>query len=209
MDKNMAIIAVTGGMGCGQSTVCEFLSRMGVKVIDADLVARKEIERNEELKKELKQAFGRKIFYGNAKLNRKLLAKIAFSDEAKTSRLNRIVHPWMVAKVIDLIEQIRDTRSYSLVAVDAALIYELNLEKMFDAVIVVSSKMENRLERIRKRDKLSNKEIRERINKQIPLEDKAQWADFVIENNGDLNSLENYTKHTYSKLQNFLKRKRN
>jgi len=187
-------------MGCGQSTVASLLEKMGVKVINADQVAKQEIEKNKEIQRELKKVFGSRIFYRNGRLNRKLLARIAFSDLAKTNRLNRIVHPQMVSRILEIIEEARESGKYSIIAVDAALIYELNLEHMFDAVVVVVSRMKNRIERIKARDKLSEKEIIDRISKQIPIEEKMKWADFVIENNQDLKALETRTKMLYHKL---------
>lgn len=206
--RRSIVIAVTGGMGCGQSSVCRFLEKMGVKIINADQVAKAEVERNPDIKIELKKAFGSRILYRNGKLNRKLLARIAFSDEAKTSRLNRIIHPQMVSKVITLIEETRESKRYSIIAVDAALIYELNLEHMFDAIVVVVSRLANRIKRIKHRDHLSEREIIDRINKQIPIEDKEKWADFVIRNDGDLLLLEKNSKKLYSQLEKMVKEKK-
>jgi dephospho-CoA kinase len=205
--RNCIVVAVTGGIGCGQTTVCKFLEEMGAKAIQADWVAKREIESNEEIRRELVKSFGNRIFYRNGKLNRKLLAKIAFSDEAKTERLNRIVHPQMVSSIISLIEEARESQKFSIILVDAALIYELSLEHMFDAVVVVSSKMSQRLERIRKRDNLTNKEIMDRINKQIPIEDKKQWADFLIENNEDLETLKKNSRKLFYELRKLARKK--
>ncbi len=200
-NRKPAVIAITGGMGTGQSTVCQFLQKLGARTINADTVAKREIEGNHQLQKELKKSFGAKIFYRNGKLNRKLLAKIAFSDEAKTARLNKIVHPQMVSRIIDIIEESRESGKYKLIVVDAALIYELSLEHMFEAVVVVTSKMKNRLERIKKRDQLNEKEINDRMSKQIPIEEKIQWADFVIENNESLELLEKKTVKLFHELK--------
>jgi dephospho-CoA kinase len=200
------VVAVTGGMGSGQSTVCQYLEKFGAKVINADRVAKLEIDRNKELQEDLKKAFGSKIFYRGGRLNRNLLAGIAFSNEAKTWRLNRLVHPHMVAKIIDIIERTRESRKYPLIAVDAALIYEMNLENMFDAVVVVSSIIIKRIDRIKLRDKLTEKAILERIAKQIPLDEKMKWGDYVIENNGSLQELEKRTRELYYKLTGKVKR---
>ena len=200
-NRRPAVVAITGGMGTGQTTVCQFLQKLGARTINADIVAKREIETNPQLQKELKKTFGAKIFYRNGKLNRKLLAKLAFSDEAKTVRLNKIVHPQMVSRIIDMIEESRESGKYKLIVVDAALIYELSLEHMFDAVVVVTSKMKNRLERIKARDQLSDKEISDRMSKQIPIEDKMHWGDYVIENNESLEVLEKKTVKLYHDLK--------
>lgn len=205
--KNSIVVAVTGGMGCGQTTVCKFLAEKGVKVFNADQIAKQEIERNEEIKRELKKVFGSRVFYRNGRLNRKLLARIAFSDAAKTQRLNKIVHPQMVARIVEMIEQARESGKYPIIAVDAALIYELNLEHMFDAVVVVGSRMSKRIARIKERDKLTEKEIIDRFSKQIPIEDKMAWADYVIENNGDLEELKKKTNQVYQKLMRRVRNK--
>lgn len=202
------VIAVTGGMGTGQSSVSQLLYRLGAKTINADKIAKREIESNPAIQKELKKTFGSKIFYPNGKLNRKLLARLAFADEAKTVRLNKIVHPQMVSRIIEIIENTRDSGKVSLIVVDAALIYELSLENMFDAVVVVTSKMKNRLERIKLRDKMTEKEISDRISKQIPIEDKMKWADHLIENNGTLQQLEAETKKLFHHLKSLTRKKR-
>jgi dephospho-CoA kinase len=165
-----------------------------------------EMDRNKELQEDLKKAFGNKIFYGGGRLNRKLLAGMVFSDKAKTWRLNRMVHPHMVAKIIEMIERARESRNFPVIAVDAALIYEMNLENMFEAVVVVSSNMKHRIERIKLRDKLSEKSILDRISKQIPVEEKIKWGDYVVENNGSLQELEKMTRELYYKLSGKVKR---
>jgi dephospho-CoA kinase len=205
--KNCIVVAVTGGIGCGQTTVCKFLEEMGAKAIQADWVAKREIELNPEIREELERTFGNQVFYSDGKLNRKLLAKIAFSDEMKTERLNRIVHPQLVSSIVTMVEEIRESGKYPIILVDAALIYELSLEHMFDAVVVVSSKMNHRLERIRNRDNLSDKEIIDRINKQLPIDEKMRWADYLIENNDDLETLKKNSRKLYYDLLKLTRRK--
>ncbi len=200
------VIAITGGMGCGQSTVAKFFQKWGAKVINADLVARQVVNQDPEVRKELEKAFGKHIFYRNGRLNRKLLARIVFQDESKTRRLNRIVHPRMVSRIIDEIEKAREAGKYPIIAIDAALIYELNLEHMFDYVVVVSSRMSHRIQRIKERDKLSEKEIIYRIQRQLPIEEKMKWGDFVIENNGTLEDLERKSRTVFRKLLDIQKR---
>ena len=198
--NNCKVIGVTGGMGCGQTLFTKFLKEEGAKTISADQVAHQIVDENPELKKELRKAFGRNIYTRSGKLKRKLLAKIVFKDENKIRLLNRIIQPVMVGKIIDKIEQARESRQYQLIFVDAALIFEANLEKMFDSIIVVTSKMSDRIERIKKRDGITNKEIMDRIRKQIPIEDKVKWADFVIKNEDGIGNLKNNARTMYKKL---------
>lgn len=198
--EDVALIAITGGIGCGQSSVATFLEEMGAKVINADQIAHKVVNSDLEAKNEIRKNFGKKVFFRNGKLNRKLLGRIVFEDEAKTRILNKIVHPRMVSRIIDEIEEARDTGKYKVIAIDAALIYEINLEHTFDAVVVVSSRLKNRIGRIIARDGLSEKEIRDRIGKQIPIEDKVKWADFVINNNSSLEQLKKRSTSLYYKL---------
>jgi dephospho-CoA kinase len=205
---NSIVVGVTGGMGSGQTTVCQFMEKFGAKSINADLIAKREIENNNDVRKELKKIFGSRIFYRNGKLNRKLLAHLAFSDEARTERLNRTVHPHMVSRIVTMIEEARESKKYSIICVDAALIYELSLEHMFDAIIVVTSTMSNRIARIKVRDKISDKEITDRISKQIPLEEKAKWADYVIKNDRDLQILEKNTQRVYKRLGNLVNKQK-
>ncbi len=195
------LIGITGGIGSGQSTVAGFLETAGVYVINADKVGKQVLDRDDAARKEIRKHFGRKVFYRNGKVNRKLLAKIAFGDSKKTKTLNKIVHPRMVAAVVEEIEKARDDKNNQFIALDAALIFEIQLEQMFDVVIVVSSHLKRRLARVEERDKLTEEEIRDRIAQQIPIEDKARWADFVIHNNGTVEQLEAKTVSLMKRIQ--------
>jgi dephospho-CoA kinase len=186
---NPKVIAVTGGIGSGQSTVCDRLQTLGCRVIDVDKKAKQIIIRDQTLKKELKSVFGNDIFHKDGSLNRKLLASLAFQSDVKTMQLNKLVHPRMVAEIVEEMETARFSQKYPLIVVDAALVYELSIEQMFDAVIVVFTHMDKRIQRVMKRDGLNREEILSRVYRQIPLEEKKQWADFVVDNNGTIDDL--------------------
>lgn len=194
------VIGVTGGIGSGQSTVCKVFASLDCKVIDVDKKAKGIIDKDKTLQRELKQAFGEEIFFQDGKLNRRLLANIAFTDESKTLLLNNLVHPRMVAEVVEEMEQARFSQRYPLIVIDAALIYEISIEQIFDAIIVVYSDQKQRVDRVMKRDGLKRDEIITRIRRQIPLEDKREWADFVIDNNGSLQDLQQQCQKIYDQL---------
>jgi dephospho-CoA kinase len=186
---NPKVIAVTGGIGSGQSTVCNRLQSLGCRIINVDKKAKRIIAKDHALKKELKSVFGHDIFFKDGSLNRKLLASLAFQSDIKTMQLNKLVHPRMVAEIVEEMETARFSQKYPLIVLDAALVYELSLEQMFDAVIVVYTHLDKRIKRVIERDGLNRKEILSRVRRQIPLDEKKQWADFVVDNNGTLDDL--------------------
>ena len=194
------VIAVTGGIGSGQTTVSNLFQNIGCKIIDVDIKAKQIIQKDELLQKDLKKAFGNEIFFKDGSLNRKQLAHLAFRDEAKTLELNRIIHPRMVAEVIEEMETARFSQRYPLIIVDAALIYEISIEKMFDAVIVVFANLNTRIKRVMERDDLKWAEVLARVQRQIPLEEKKSWADYVVDNNGAKEDLNKQVDNVYEEL---------
>ncbi len=202
--KNPLIVGVTGGLGSGQSTVAKLMEKGNAKVISADEMAKQAIAKNKSLQRDLMKVFGDDIF-DKGKLNRALLAERAFKDITETRKLNQLVHPRMVENIIDAMEKARFSGRYPLIIIDAALIYEISIERNFDAIIVVTASIPNREKRVKERDGMSRQQFRERANKQIPLKDKAAWADFVIENNGTLDELEEKTRQVYKKLMEMQK----
>ena len=199
-NQKITLIGLTGGIGCGQSTVAGFLEKMGVKIINADQVAKDVVDQDANVREEIKQIFGNDVFYRNGKLNRKQLGSVVFVDDGKVQQLNRIVHPRMVERIIDEIEETADRGKHRYVAIDAALIYEIQLEHMFDVIIAVAARTRNRIERVQNRDGLPENEIMNRIKKQIPIKDKIQWADFVIHNNSTLEQLEIKTRKVFQQI---------
>lgn len=200
------VVAVTGGIGTGQSTVCKFFEEWHCKVINADQIAKQVIQNNKTLQKELKEVFGKEIF-NNKKLDTNALAEKAFRDDFHTQQLNRLVHPRMVEVIIDEMEKARFSKRYPMVVIDAALIYEISIEQMFDAVVVVKAPLNHRQKRVQERDGMSRRHFMERVNKQLPVEDKARWADYVIENNKSLDDLKKRTRVVYHQLMDLQREK--
>ncbi|HID40441.1 MAG TPA: dephospho-CoA kinase [Calditrichaeota bacterium] len=204
--KNPLVIAVTGGIGSGQSTVCSFFEEWKCKVINADQKAKEVIRKDRKLQQELKQVFGNDIFFKSRELNTKRLAELAFKDELQTLRLNQLVHPRMVESLIEEMERARFSQKYPLIIIDAALVYEISIEQMFDYIVVVNAPTQLRSKRVGERDRMTKKQFSERVSKQIPLQDKVKWADFVIENDGTLEELKERTRKVYEKLMELQKK---
>jgi dephospho-CoA kinase len=205
--KSPKLIAVTGGIGSGQTTISSYFKKWRCKVINADKKAHEVIQRNKKLQNELAKVFGKDIFPKNKQFNRQLLAERAFKDELHTHKLNQLVHPRMVEVLIEEMEAARFSKRYPLVVIDAALIFEISIESLFDAVVVVNAPLNIRQQRVKERDGMSRKQFNERAGKQIPLTDKVKWADFVIENDCELEELEKRTREVYDKLVSAKKNK--
>ena len=199
-ESETLLIGITGGIGTGQTTVAKLFEKFGAHLINADQVGHYLLNNDEEVKEAVLRVFGKKVFDQNQHINRKELGKIVFGDESQLQRLNRIMHPIMVTHIIEAIEKARSGGKFPMVVLDAALIYEIQMEQLFDAVVVVSARTNLRIERVSARDEVDEVEVRNRMNRQIPITDKIKWADFVIHNNGDLASLEDKTRKIYNRI---------
>ncbi len=198
--NNPLVVAVTGGIGSGQTTVSKLFDKWGAKVINADLKAKEIMQKDREIRRALKQTFGNNVFFRNGKLNTRLLAELAFKDELHTQKLNQIVHPRMVSYIVEEMEEARFSKRYPMVVIDAALVYEINIEQLFDAIVVVYAPIDERYRRVRQRDGMSKQEFFSRVDRQIPLEEKRKWADFVIDNSGSFEELEREARQVFEKL---------
>jgi len=185
----MLKIGITGGIGCGKSEVCRLLEEKGIPIIHADLVAREMINNNEEIKSQIKQAFGEDVYLVDGKLDRKRMAEIIFNDDVAKKTLNHIVHPHVIKFQKDELERLEKSGKHKYAGVEAALIYEARAESQFDLMIVVAATKKNVIKRLEKRDGLSKGEILKRIHAQMPLSQKTKRADFVIHNDGSLDEL--------------------
>ncbi len=186
MNKKYAYIGLTGLPGSGKTTVAKFLQSFGAVVIDVDAAGRWILENDETVKAELKQTFGHSIFAGK-EIDRKKLGKHVFANSEELQKLNRIVHPPMLQRVSELLQSVKSETAY--VIVDAAILYELELDEAMDAVVVIYAQENICIERTTERLNISAQQARQRLQAQEPLDQKLELADYIIENNGSLESL--------------------
>ena len=184
----MIKIGITGGIGCGKSEVCKQLRKAGIPIIPSDLLARKLIDTDEKIKQELIKAFG-DIYTPDGLLNREKVAAIIFRDQRAKETINRIVHPVVIAKEHQILDRIRNSGKFKIAGVEAGLIYEAGSDQFFDLVIVVAASPETVIRRLKNRDGLTEEQIQQRIQSQMPLSEKINRADYVIYNNGSLEEL--------------------
>ncbi|MGL5706007.1 MAG: dephospho-CoA kinase [Tannerellaceae bacterium] len=173
----MIRIGITGGIGSGKTVVAQLLDIYGIPVYLADTESKRLTEESSEIKEGLTQLFGTDI-YIDGRLNKAKLASIIFTDHEALTAVNKIIHP--VVK--------NDFKVWSankpIAAMESAILFESGFEDTVHYTICVSAPLETRIKRAIERDNLSRQQIIDRINNQMPQEEKEQRSDFVVVNDG-------------------------
>lgn len=180
---NVKKIGITGSIGTGKSFVSKLIQDAGYIVIDADIVAREILGPEFSTLSEIEAEFGSRVINEYGTLNRAKLGEIVFQNKVKLAKLNSITHP----KINERISELCDTAKKSgaqVVFIDIPLLFENKLESTVDKIIVVIADEKTQLERVIKRDNLSEEDALKRINSQIPISQKASLGDFIIHNSG-------------------------
>ena len=188
------ILGLTGGIATGKSTASEYFEGRGIKVICADKIAREVVEKKEILET-LVSVFGREIIE-NEKLDRKKLREIVFKDKLLVERLNNITHP----AIIDRIKlEVENNKNEKLIILDIPLLFEGNYEFLVEKILLISCDLEVQIKRVQSRDRVSKENAKNIIKNQMPLAEKMEKADYIIENNGE-------QKEFLEKLEKFLEK---
>jgi dephospho-CoA kinase len=181
-------VAITGNIGSGKSTFADYLSSKGYPVLNADSISKEILSSDEEVKLKVVAEFGSESFTGH-KLNKKFIADNVFSSPANLDKLNSILHPKVLSIIDSLIES--KHKNDDIVFVEAALIYEVGIDKSFDYVVLISADYEIRLKRSIAGSNFTEEEFESRDRNQIPQEEKQKRADFTFSNNGNKEDLFN------------------
>ncbi|EIJ40147.1 dephospho-CoA kinase [Galbibacter orientalis DSM 19592] len=171
------IVGLTGGIGSGKSTVAKFFKELGVPVYIADLEAKKLMETNDDIRRDIISIFGADAYENNLP-NRKYLAEIVFENPEKLEQLNAIIHPAVGKHFEEWYQQ----QKVPYVIKEVAILFENGGDKQCDLVITVTAPKEIRIERVLKRDQTTRKAIEARMQNQWSDKEKIKKSDFVIEN---------------------------
>ena len=177
------VFGLTGGIGSGKSSVAAWIkNNCGWRYIDADAVVRSLLEPKAAGWRSLKNILGQEFFDSQGALKRELLRSVIFKDKDLRRGVEQAVHPLVLEKIKAEIDGCRAGDKKMLVEVP--LLYEAGWQKYFDAVIVVYAEPELCLQRVKERDGVSGSEASVAIAAQIPLKEKIEMADYVIDNSG-------------------------
>jgi dephospho-CoA kinase len=201
-------VGLTGGIAAGKSVVGEMFASLGAHVIQADEISHQLMQPGEVVYQEVVAHFGSGILNPDGSVNRSRLAELAFGGPGKTSRipeLNQIVHPAVIRRQDEWMEDMGRCDPQAIAMVEAALILEAGMAKGFDRLIVVTCRPEQRIERWAHRLKVdeetARREVTRRMAAQLPDEEKIKAADYVIDNSGSLDETERQVKKIYAELK--------
>ncbi len=198
----MLIVALTGGIGSGKSTVGELLQQLGAVVVDSDQLAREVVERGSSGFEQIVTLFGDEILK-NGEINRSLLAEIIFKDPAKRKDLEQITHPLIRKAFADIVAKSGDQ---AIVINQIPLLVESKYEYNFDHVITVSTSEDKRIARLLAKG-YTQEQIQNRMKSQVSDADREKIADSIIQNNESEKELLPQVEKIWEQLQSKLKSK--
>jgi len=196
----MLKVGLTGGIGSGKSAVSSLFEEWGAFIFDADAVAKDILNNDSTAQSEIIAEFGTDVLNKDGKIEKNKLSRIAFQDEDHQLRLNTTIHPYVFRKIDSSFDKILQKGKHDMFCVDAALIYESGADAHMDYVIVVTSHLRLRTERVMERGGLTREEFLRRLELQWPDEDKTHMADYVIHNNGTREDLMGESKKVFDLL---------
>lgn len=177
-------IGLTGGIATGKSTVSRLLEARGVRIVDADVIARDVMNPGQPLLAAVAARFGSEFLLPGGGLDRRRMAAHIFERPEERQALNAIVHPAIRAEIRRQVDACEAADPEAIVAADIPLLYESGLEELYEKIVVVYVPRPVQLTRLMQRDGLSPEEAEGRLNAQLDIEDKKRRADYVIDNAG-------------------------
>ena len=182
----MIILGLTGGIACGKSTVSSYLQELGAPIVDADAIAIALADKGQPLYNAFVEHFGAaSALLEDGSLNRAGIGEVVFRDKEERRWMDSTTHPIIKGEMEERLKKLAEEGA-AIAVIDVPLLYEVGWDDICDKVWVVSVSSEVQLDRLIKRNGLSEKLARDRINSQMSLTEKAKRADTVIDNSGTI-----------------------
>jgi dephospho-CoA kinase len=197
----MLRVGLTGGLACGKSFVGAALESYGCLLIQADELGHEVLARGGEAYDDVAREFGSEILGENGEIDRRKLAGLAFGSPERLARLNALVHPRVVRREEQLLAGFAARDPHGIAVVEAAILIETGSHRRFDRIILVTCLEEQQVERAMRRDGAELAGIRARLSRQMPLDEKRKFADFVIDTSGEKESTLRQTRAVYQALR--------
>ncbi len=199
----MFILGICGNSGSGKSSVCRFLAKENIPILDCDEIYHAITLKRSNCLNDIEKRFGKAVIK-NDQLDRVALRKVVFQDKNALLELNQITHRHVLEELKNRLKEYSESKE-KIVVIDAPLFFEAKLETWCDAVCAVISDYEEQIRRIVLRDGITKEEAAARLSKQMDADELKNKADFVIENSGDLNRLEEACKNLIQTILDTIK----
>jgi dephospho-CoA kinase len=200
----MLRVGLTGGVACGKSAVAKMFELLGAEVVDADKIVHELYRQGEPVYKALVKNFGDEILRPDGEIDRTRLAAAAF-DDGRVQELNKIVHPAVIKRQEQWMHDVGSRQVHAVAMVEATLILEAGGKGRFDKIVVVTCRPEQKIERYAARSGLpeaaARTEVERRTRAQMPDDEKARRADYIIDNSGTLEMTRRQVERTYMELK--------
>lgn len=192
-------IGLTGGVGCGKSTVSSYMAELGIPVIDGDRLSREAVTPGSEAMEAIRRVFGPEVFQPDGRLDRAKMARIVFSDEDKRQALNAIIHPYVWKRTEEGLITAQN-EGHALAVLDMPLLLEIGWQLRSEAVWVVKAPVDMQIRRVCARDGATPEEAMARIKKQMPTENKLHYADVVIDNSQSIDATRRQVREALARV---------
>ena len=196
---------LTGGLASGKSTIARIFASLGCTSVDADQIVARLYRPGEAGHEALVRNYGAGILLPDGTIDRRKLADAAFATVESAKALNALIHPLVVAEEARLMEEEASKGGDRIVMVEATLLIEAGGRERYDRIVIVDVDPETQLARAMARG-MSRDDAERRIANQLPREERLRYADYVIDNSGDLRAAEAETLRVFAALQRDLRR---
>jgi dephospho-CoA kinase len=194
-------VGLTGGLASGKSFVGQALAELGCYLIEADQLGHEVMLPGGEAYEAIVQEFGREILDSEGRIHRRRLGGMVFGDAERLAKLSALVHPPVQKREEAMMAEIARRDERAIVVVEAAILVETGRYKDFDRLIVVTCAAEQQMERALERGSYSKEEVRARLARQLPVEEKLRVADYVIDTSGEKEATLDQVRNVYRSLR--------
>ena len=206
--EGVMVVGLTGQTGSGKNNVCDVFSSNGFSVINADMIARKVVEKGKPCLEDIRDFFGSDVISIDGTLDRKKLASMVFTDKSQLEILNSITYPYITSEILRTIKRF-SSEGRKLILLDAPTLFESRADDFCELIISVISRDDLRKARIMERDGITEEEAVNRMNSQLEEEFFRNNSDFIIKNNSDALNLYYVAKEVSDKIKDYYNNKYN
>ncbi len=197
----MISVGLTGGIGCGKSTVAGMFASLGAVTVNSDEIGRTLMQPGNVVYDRIVSGFGSEVVDSSGQLDRAKLADIVFHSSEKLKHLNAIVHAPVLREIDRQVQLARRKDPNAVILVESAVLFEAGQNRRFDKMVVVWCRPDQQVERYVAKSRISVEDIRRRMDAQMPGEEKKRLADFVIDTSGSMEDSEKQSREILTQLQ--------